>query len=163
MTVVEGTYDVLADASRLGFKATAFLLLPVTGMLPLREGHVVVSGGTLAGEGVADAAGVDTGIGPRDAHLRTSHYLHVQVHPDVRLRLGSTPLDAGDVTVELTARGGTLPVVLSISELGEDDGRLTLQAHGRFDRRPLGMLPPLAGVSREIELDLTVVALRRTA
>lgn len=163
MAVVEGTYDVLVQSSRLGFRATAFLLLPVTGTLPLREGSVVVAGGALSGEGVADAAGVKTGIGARDAHLRTGHYLHAEAQPDVRLSVHDVPLDAREMTAQLTARGATMPVTLTVSELREQDGVLHVAAHGRFDRGPLGMLARPAGVSREIELDLTIAARRRPA
>ena len=38
------------------------------------------------------------------------------------------------------------------------EGDVRAHVTGSFDRVPLGMLPPLAGVSRRVELDFEVVA-----
>lgn len=147
--------------SRFGFRAKGMVVMPVPGSLQPRSGTVTIADGRLSAEGVADAASVTARprLAPRDAHLRHKHYLWADEHPDVTLRVEDMPVDARSVTGQLTARGKTVDVPLEITAFEQaPDGTLTLKATGVFDRTPLGMLPPIAGASRRIELDIELVA-----
>jgi polyisoprenoid-binding protein YceI len=145
--------------SRFAFRAKSFGLLWVTGTLRAREGRVEVREGAVSAEGVALAASVSTGIAVRDWHLRHAHYLRAAAHPEIRLSIPPTPVTATSTVATLTARGRSLEVQLELVELAVDvAGELRARLSGRIDRSPLGMLPPLAGVSRLVELDFDVVA-----
>lgn len=152
------TLAVDPQRSRFGFKATAFLLMPVKGTFRARGGTITIEDGRFSAHGVADATSVDTRIKPRDAHLRHKHYLWTKQHPEILLEVGDVPLDAETATAQLTARGQTVAVDLTLDSVEQSGGSLRVRASGAFDRVPLGMLPPLAGVSRQIKLDLDLVA-----
>ncbi len=155
----DGQYALDPELSTFSFRATAFLLLPVRGTLRARSGTVVAAAGKVQAEGSADAASIATGIKARDWHLRSAHYLHAAVHPEIRLVVPSVANGADSVVATLYARGRSVKVPLTLESVevspeGELHGRLT----GSFDRTPLGMFPRFAGVSRRIALTFDVVA-----
>jgi len=47
---------------------------------------------------------------------------------------------------------------MTITHWEVDDGELHLEAAVELDRSPFPMLPPLAGVSRRVRIELIVVA-----
>jgi polyisoprenoid-binding protein YceI len=67
------------------------------------------------------AASIDTGNGQRDAHLRSSDFLHTDLHPDLTFRsTGVSPVE-GDrwaIDGELTIRGVARQVRLDMTYLG---------------------------------------------
>ena len=156
----DGVYVLDARRSRLGFRAKAFCLKWVTGTLGLRSGEVIVESGIVRGHGTADAAAVDTGLKPRDWHLRTSHYLHTAKYPAVRLRVERCHLDSRQADAQLEVRDGVASIPITIDEVRTLGDELRLNISGSFDRRGLGMLPRVAGVSRMVHLDLDLVATR---
>jgi polyisoprenoid-binding protein YceI len=138
--VPDGEYTLDPTQSVFAFAATAFLLLPVTGTLRARSGSKA-----------------------RDWHLRHQHYLHAAAHPEIRLVIPAVPLDAGEVTATLYARGRSVQVPLVRESLTvSPDGVLTARLTGSFDRTPLRMLHRLGGVSRRIRLTFDVVARKQT-
>jgi|GEM_PF-1386774 len=153
------SFTVDAEHSRFTFRAKAFCLSRVTGTLRLQEGRIELSDGIASAEGVALAGSVSTGIAARDWHLRHAHYLHAAAHPQLRLTIPPTPMTARSTVATLTARDRTVEIPLMLAELTIGPaGDLRAHLSGRFDRSPLGMLPPVAGVSRIVEVDLDVVA-----
>ena len=70
-------------------------------------------------EASIDVASVDTGVGPRDEHLRTSDFFLVDEHPTMTFTSTSIEADGDDFTVvgDLTLRGVTKSVTLK-GELG---------------------------------------------
>jgi polyisoprenoid-binding protein YceI len=156
----DGVYVLDARRSKLGFRAKAFCLKWVTGTLGPTSGEVIIEGGIVRGHGTADAAAVDTGIKPRDWHLRTSHYLHTAKYPAVRLRVERCDLDSRQAEARLEVRDGVVLIPITIDEVRTQGDELRLKISGSFDRRGLGMLPRLAGVSRMVHLDLDLVATR---
>jgi polyisoprenoid-binding protein YceI len=132
----------------------------VTGTLGPTSGEVIVEGGIVRGYGRADATAVDTGLKPRDWHLRTSHYLHTAKYPAVRLRVVRCDLDSRQADARLEVRDGVVSIPITIDEVRTQGDELWLKISGSFDRRALGMLPRLAGVSRMVHLDLDLVATR---
>jgi polyisoprenoid-binding protein YceI len=151
------------ERTTLRFRAKAFLLRWVTGTVRLTSGAISIAHGSISGDGAADAASVSTGLGPRDWHLRTGHYLHSKRHQEVRLRVDGSDLSSRDVDAELEVRGQKVSFPLTISELDARGDELFLKAWGVFDRRGLGMLPPIAGVSRSVDVELNIVAKRADA
>lgn len=96
------------------------------------------------------AASIDTGVDPRDAHLRSSDFLDAEHYPLLQYRSRSveggfhTPGDRFRMVGELTIRGVTRDVVLDATYEGravEGDGteRLSFSAETRIDRRDFGL------------------------
>lgn len=152
------TYRVDPDRSSVRFRATAFGLLPVAGTLPVVEGTVEVSGSTVRASGELGADGVDTGMRPRDWHLRTKHYLHSAEHPRIAVALEPVEVSDAEPTCSVTVRGTTHPVPMRVSRFDSDRDGLRVSLATTLDRTPFPMLPPSAGVSRLVELEVDLVA-----
>jgi polyisoprenoid-binding protein YceI len=82
------------------------------------------------------AATVDTGVEPRDNHLRSADFLDVENHPTLTFR--STAIEPkGDrwaISGDLTIRGVTRPVVLDAEALGIVTG-MDGRRHAGFEAR----------------------------
>lgn len=74
-------------------------------------------------EASIDVSSVNTGVEPRDNHLRSSDFFLVDEHPHMLFRSTSIQVDGDDFTMagELTLRGVTQPVTLT----GEFGGVIT--------------------------------------
>ncbi|WP_117198174.1 YceI family protein [Nocardiopsis sp. TNDT3] len=89
-------------------------------------------------EVVLDAASVNTGVGARDAHLRSPDFLDVDHHPE--LRFASTGLEPGGrnphafrLHGDLTIHGTSVPTVLDAQWVGEaPDYASPEDIHGHF-------------------------------
>ncbi len=157
-SIPDGTYTADPNESVLRFKAKAFTLAWVHGHIPATAGTMHVAGGRLTGTGTLAAAEIDTGLAARDWHLRTSHYLHTKKHPEITLTVDNADLTAGRVDCSVTVRDAVRTVPLTITSLEHRGGRVQLEASVALDRTIFPMLPPAAGVSRIVDIDLTVVA-----
>jgi polyisoprenoid-binding protein YceI len=70
---------------------------------------------------VLSAASIDTGLGPRDAHLRSADFLDAEQFPELRIRVTSVAPKKGSdyaITAEATVKGITKPVELEAELLG---------------------------------------------
>jgi polyisoprenoid-binding protein YceI len=159
---VDGEYVLDTDGTTLAFRAKAFCVKWVTGTLRPVTGTITVEGGAIRGQGTADTTQVDTRLKPRDWHLRTSYYLHVAKHPQVRLNVDLHRLDSETAEAHLVVRDETVSFPVTIDEMRTVGDKLHVKVSGSFDRRALGMLPPIAGVSRIVHLDMDILASRRT-
>jgi polyisoprenoid-binding protein YceI len=159
-SIPAGLYRADAERSKLSFRAKAFGLFWVRGTMPAVEGTLHIEDGRLSGSGVIAASKVDTGVAPRDWHLRSSHYLKTAAHPTIALEVAGAEIAAGTVPCTVTVRGTSSIVPLIIEKIDVVDGALHLQAGVDLDRTPFPMLPPLAGVSRIVHIGLTVVAVK---
>lgn len=162
-----GSYRLDGNASRLGFRAKKLWWHP-TGRFKDVDGRLeVAEGGETRLEGRARAESVDTGIPPRDMHLRTGHYLAAKEHPEITFRsTGIQP--AGDerweVEGELTVRDTTKPVTLPTRRERAGDG-VRLYGEATIDRRDFGVDPGdmmtmggnMPGYEIELQLDATFV------
>lgn len=157
-TIPSGRFIADPSQSELRFRAKAFGLMWVTGRLPVVGGTVKIAGGRLSGEGTVSAAKVDTGLAPRDWHLRTSHYLSAKKYPTISMSIENASFPADVVELQIVVRGYPSVVELHVDNTLINDATLRLQAHGTIDRSPLGMLGPWAGVSRLVHVALTVIA-----
>ena len=109
-----GRYDVVAAATTVTFRTKAMWVLPVKGSFRVAGGGGEVDAdGRVTGSLRLDASSVSTGMGKRDAHLRTADFFDVEHHPTIDFVLHSArPLGAGRVAIEgdLTVAGQTGPL-----------------------------------------------------
>jgi polyisoprenoid-binding protein YceI len=159
MAPVRGTYAIDTDASQFRFRAKAFTRFWVRGTMPIAEGSVRFTDGRVSGDGQIAADRLSTGLAPRDWHLRSSHYLHTARHPRIRVSVAATPV-GGPFECTVVVRGTSCTVPLTVDAVELDEEVLQVTGHLLLDRRPLPMLPPIAGVSRLVEIELELLARR---
>jgi polyisoprenoid-binding protein YceI len=90
-----------------------------------------------------DAASVSTGSGLRDKEVKGKNFFAVQDHPQIRFASKAITADSGPskfhMDGELTIRGITQPVSVSITLLRQDDGHEWVDGSFSFNRRDFGM------------------------
>jgi polyisoprenoid-binding protein YceI len=90
-----------------------------------------------------EAASVSTGSGLRDKELKGKNFFSVQEHPQIRFASKSITPDSSPTKFhmdgELTIRGITQPVEVSITLLRQDDGHEWIDGSFSFNRRDFGM------------------------
>jgi polyisoprenoid-binding protein YceI len=91
-----------------------------------------------------DAGSVRTGIGLRDAHLRTGHFLDARRHPRITFESTSVEVAAADrlrIRGDLSIRGVKRPyeVEATVEASGEE---LHLRASGAVERAAFGVVGP---------------------
>jgi len=90
-----------------------------------------------------DAASVSTGSGLRDKEVKGKNFFAVQDHPRIRFASEAITADSGPskfhMDGELTIRGITQPVSVSITLLRQDDGHEWIDGSFSFNRRDFGM------------------------
>ena len=154
----DGHYTVAAERCIVRFRAKAFGLLWVRGQLPVAAGTFEVRADRVHGAGELAADAIDTGLGPRDWHLRSSHYLRTADHPRIRVRTDAGTLNAPQLTCNVTVRGVEPPVALAVEGVEHEGASVRITLRTALDRSPYPMLPPLAGVSRVVHLEVDLVA-----
>jgi len=162
-TIPAGTYQVDPARSTLKFRARAFGLMWVRGHMPVTAGTIRITEGRLEASGEIGAAQIDTGLAARDWHLRTSHYLHTRAHPRIGVSFAGADLGATQADCTVTVRGTPSTVPMRVRRVAFDDGTLCIEAGVALDRTPYRMLPPLAGVSRVVHLDVEIAATQAPA
>jgi polyisoprenoid-binding protein YceI len=90
-----------------------------------------------------EAASVSTGSGLRDNEMKGKNFFAVQEHPTIHfasknIRVGDGP-SKFRMDGELTIRGITQPVPVSITLLRQDDGHEWIDGSFSFNRRDFGM------------------------
>jgi polyisoprenoid-binding protein YceI len=71
-----------------------------------------------------DVRSIDTGIGRRDNHLRSSEFFNVQKYPEITFKSRSvkqTGPQSGDILGDLTMHGVTKPITLHVKLLSSPD------------------------------------------
>jgi polyisoprenoid-binding protein YceI len=159
----DGVYEVDAERSRLQFRAKAFALAWVHGTLPVAGGTIRIADGRVSGAGELAADQITTGLAPRDWHLRSSHYLHTARHRRIRVSVDDVPASATSVPCTVVVRGASCVTPFEIGTVEYDGDVLRVDGLLVLDRTPFPMLPPVAGVSRLVHLDLSIRATRRPA
>jgi polyisoprenoid-binding protein YceI len=90
-----------------------------------------------------DAGSVTTGSGLRDKEVKGKNFFSVQEHPQIRFASKSISADATptkyQMVGELTIRGITQPVAVSIALLRQDDGHEWVDGSFSFNRRDFGI------------------------
>jgi polyisoprenoid-binding protein YceI len=159
-----GHYAIDVTSSRVTFRTRhMFGLAPVTGTLAIRSGSMDVTepldGTRIRAE--IDAASFRSGNPERDAAVWSPRLLDTARSP--LITFAGKHVDATDQTIagELTVRGVTRPVTLSVRELTESGASFTATVAVRVDRTDFGVtrLAGLAG--RYLDLTAEVRCLRK--
>ncbi len=114
-----------------------------------------------------EARSVRTGIGLRDAHLRTSHFLNARRHPQITFESTSVEVAGADrlrIKGDLAIRGVRRPyeIEATVEASGEE---LQLRASGVVERASFGVVAPafvemgglMLGRTVEFVLDATLL------
>jgi polyisoprenoid-binding protein YceI len=159
----DGVYDVDPERSRIQFRAKAFTMAWVHGSMPAVGGTIRIADGRVSGAGELAADQITTGLAPRDWHLRSSHYLHTARHPRIRVSVDNGPIGATTLPCTVVVRGIPCVTNFTIGAVEYTQGALGVDGRLVLDRTPFPMLPPIAGVSRLVEFDLSIRARSRSA
>jgi polyisoprenoid-binding protein YceI len=122
----------------------------MTGKFRTFEGTIHVDRANPAASKVefaVDAASIDTNDAKRDEHLRTPDFFDVANHPKIGFRstsMKATGKDVYAVAGDLTLRGVTKPVTLTVAYLGSGkdpwgNEKLGFEVTGQLNRKDFGM------------------------
>lgn len=146
-TIQHGTYAIDASHSNVEFAVKHMMITTVKGRFGDVKGTVTLPE---SGQPVVDvtigAASIDTRVEARDTHLRSADFFDVEQYPE--LRFVSTKVQRTDdgytLTGDLTIRGVTKPVTLTVTEEGTGvdpwgNQKAAFSATGRFRRSEFGL------------------------
>jgi polyisoprenoid-binding protein YceI len=150
------TWQLDGAHTEVEFSVKHMMITTVRGRFRDVEGEVVFGDGEDGGvtefraEARLAAASIDTGVGPRDEHLRSGDFFDAETYPHLvfrSTRIEGTPRAPGDrfkVIGELTIRDVTRELVLDVryegggrDPFGQD--RIGFTADGVIDRRAYGL------------------------
>lgn len=150
-----GRWTIDPGNSTAEFAVRNFGVNTVRGIVPLREGTVVVAENHQinAAHATLHIAGIDTANAKRDKDLRGRRLLDTEHFPN--LAFDATHIQATNggwrLTGNLAAHGATIPVTLDATlTTGPTNGQLTIKATARFDRRDLGIRAPRLMIGHEV-------------
>ena len=119
------TFRIDPAHTDVAFSAKHMMVTRVRGKFTDVQGTVEFDPGdpTQARAEIVIAAGsIDTGVAPRDAHLRSADFLDAEQFPELRISVTSVQPGrdgAYTLTADVTVRGVTRPVTLDAELLGE--------------------------------------------
>jgi polyisoprenoid-binding protein YceI len=142
---VEQSRYVVKTSSKIEFHATS-TFAKVVGVFHSWEANMKMPADKFTDASLVleiDAASVATGSGLRDKEVKGKNFFSVQEHPQIRFASKSISADATPTKYqmlgELTIRGTTQPVAVSITLLRQDDGHEWVDGSFSFNRRDFGM------------------------
>jgi polyisoprenoid-binding protein YceI len=147
-TLPAGHWTVDPARSEVTFETRAMGgLFPVHGRFDRFTGALNVDEqGHVDGDLVIEAETIKTGIGKRDAHLRTKDFFHAEAHPQVTFALTEVRATDGRVTATgtLHIRDRSLPIStpLTVTQTG-DELRLEADFVVDHDAAGLGWAKPI--------------------
>lgn len=143
--------------------------IPSKGRFTDVHGRAVTEGDGTDGAAIEveiDAASIQTGIGKRDEHLRSSDFLDVERYPTITFRstaVVSRGQDKLGVYGDLTVHGVTRQVCLDATIQERDEEQATLTASTSFERRDFGVglkaNPVMVGKTVDVRINLALKAL----
>lgn len=170
-----GTYNFDKAHSFIGFKVRHMGLIEVPGFFRDFVGTVNFDSKDVTKSTVeftAKATSVDTGVAPRDNHLRTKDFFEVEKYPDITFKStkvakkGKSWIVTGDFTMKGVTKSITLPFDI-VGWLPADErsgGKMGIAAETTINRKDFGVnydqkLPSgIASVSDEIKVVLQIEA-----
>lgn len=142
---VEQSRYVVKTSSKIEFHATS-TFAKVVGVFHSWEANMKMPADKFTDASLVleiDASSVATGSGLRDKEVKGKNFFSVQEHPQIRFASKSISADATptkyQMVGELTIRGITQPVAVSITLLRQDDGHEWVDGSFSFNRRDFGM------------------------
>jgi len=154
------------------FSIRKFFFLTIVGRLTALEGTIVLDESEIERSSVAatfKADSIDTGNRRRDAHLRSSHFLAAEDHPNIHFqssRVGSgKDRDMLSVTGVLTIKGKSGEVVLDVTEVDrsrspQGEEVIYYTAATVLDRRDWGIDYWRGVIGRKLKVTISVQASR---
>jgi len=160
--------DVLFSAKHMMVTTVRGKFADVSGTISIDEENPTVS----TGEFSVAVASLNTGVEPRDGHLRSADFFDAANHPTATFASTKVLAKGGNdyvVTGDLTIRGTTRPVSFDVELLGFYTGlngarRAGLHATGKINREDFGLNWNVAletggwlvGKDIKLELDLAI-------
>jgi polyisoprenoid-binding protein YceI len=154
-----GRWTIDPGNSTAEFAVRNFGVNTVRGIVPLREGTVVVAENQQisAVRATLHLAGIDTANTKRDKDLRGRRLLDTEHFPDLAFDATHIQGTTGGwrLTGNLAAHGATIPVTLVAAlTTGPTNGQLTIRATTGFDRRDLGIRAPRLMIGRKVHVQI---------
>ena len=160
-----GSYQVDPARSSASFTTRhLFGLGKVAGSLTLLDGQVTVAADPAASTVQATLASgsFQSASAGRDKVVRSPRFLDVDRHPHVTFTSTAVIQDGPGWLVRgtLTARGAAAPLELTVTDISEDHGQVTVRATATVDRYAHGLTKAKGLAARRLQLQLTAVATR---
>jgi polyisoprenoid-binding protein YceI len=172
-----GTYNLDKAHSFIGFKVKHLGLIDVPGYFRDFTGTVNYDAKNMEKSSVeftAKVTSVDTGVAPRDAHLRKADFFDVEKYPELTFKStkvekkGKNLLLTGDFTLRGVTKQITFPVQIAgfLPPDERNGGRMGVTAETSINRRDFGVnygstLPNgVASLSDEVKINLQIEAIR---
>ena len=145
-----GIYEFDPAHTTIGFRVKHFGLIEIPGYFRDFKGTVNYNADDTAKSSVeftAKTASVDTGVAPRDKHLRTADFFDVEKHPEFSFRSSKVEKKGKGWTVtgDLTMKGVTKTISFPFQITGFVPGggnsgpRMGITAETQVDRRDFGI------------------------
>jgi len=156
-----GVWNLVPDKSTITFKIrNMWGLISVKGRFADASGDGQITGkGAIFGRLDIQVASLRTGIGRRDAHLRSADFFDAERFPEISIvvtALEPTSGSAADLRATFTIKSVTAPVPLPVRITLLDDGSVRVSAKTEVDRAQfdldwnrLGMVGERATVSAD--------------
>jgi polyisoprenoid-binding protein YceI len=141
-------------------------LVKTPGRFRSLSGHLIVDEGYAAGSLVIDSSSIDTGNRIRDRHLRSRHFFHAELHPQVRYHVHSiSQQEPGRARVDgvLMVANACMRLPLEVTLQARPDGLVELTCHTEVDRLALGIRGARGMVPRAVRLDVAITLRRASA
>ncbi|MEV3901057.1 YceI family protein [Mycobacterium sp. NPDC050551] len=157
-----GVWTLEPDRSRIGFSNRTFWgAAKVKGSFSDFSGDgQITESGAVFGRVDVRAASLSTGIGKRDAHLRSDEFFDVEAHPEISVVVTAAEpreTDRAELRAELRIKGVTRPIELPAVVRVLDDGAIRISGETTIDRTEfgvdgnlIGMMGPKSGVSADL-------------
>jgi polyisoprenoid-binding protein YceI len=158
------SFKVDPEASTISFEITHLGYLTVEGTFHRFRGSFEMAGDSISSVlGIIEVASIDTEDKSRDESLRSDAYLDAEAYPHILFKSTQGDLDAGTLTGDLSIKGVTRSVDLSVKSFPTQDGSIaTLHFSTIINRQDFkldfGMMDSLVG--DEIKIKLEVVGRR---
>lgn len=180
MQNLNGTFDLDASHSEVGFVARHAMVTKVRGKFDEFEGVIVVDEANPENnkaEATIKAASVNTGNADRDGHVQGDDFFAVDQYPEIKFTSTKFNLDdngQGTVEGDLTIRDVTKPVTLDVEVYGVEEDpfgatRVGFEASTKINRKDFGVdfqAPLNSGgvlVSEQVTLQVEGSAVKRDA
>jgi polyisoprenoid-binding protein YceI len=161
-TQAAGHYRI--DPARSSVRFTTrhlFGLGGVTGTFTLREAELAVGDPVtdLTFRAVIDAASFDTGNTKRDTDVVSRKYLDTATYPEITVtgHSASQRADTWVARCTVIAHGVAAPVEITLNEVTDTAGELTIHASARIDRYAHGITAGKGMAGRWLNLSITAV------
>jgi polyisoprenoid-binding protein YceI len=172
-----GDYTLDPAHTRLGFSARHAMVTTVRGQFKDFTGEAVVDTATPANSKVVvniKAAGIDTGVPDRDAHLRSADFFDAETYPEITFASTKVERDGDEwaITGDLTIKDVTRPLTIDFESTGsarDPFGNLRIGFEGKatISRKDWGLTWNAALetggmlVSDKIKLDFDISAIAK--